>query len=526
MIAKIRKRGDKFYMAIAVAVLLTISLVSAGLLGVVTGAFAKDEDNNTAAINPPQIVDVKSVPMSLAMDATIDKNDSGWGKRDQKKLFTLPPFPFSCASNAVNPSYSATQGYNASSAVTLTINGYSAGLGALAFKENIDKPGRCVGGNTSVTTSAVNGLGTEAVLVTSRRAGITNQSIVWRRGDVISYLSSEGGDPVEFAKIIDRNLSSNISGKCVNENSTIADIKRTVWSSQYEGYRVPDSVLITKASLPKVPATDEKLYEVTAIPSGQVEVVTVSAPAVPTHPVWPKLPASVTAPQLPKSPAPEAPFKKDVIVTKEDVDGPGCGWVFTGTGQPTFDKAVTDANNESTKAAAKIQLESESSAWSKSVLEYWKATKVFTEQSKAYSEYATKVTEVSVAWAGIQQKWDTYNANMLYYNQTVADNTAFLANQKTAQTDYDSKLEQCKLQDERQEQERNKPTPSPSPTATAGPEPTGSPTATPTATPTPTSEPVPTIQCPPSKPVILSQEAPKIVEKPQPPANPIPESER
>ena len=529
MINKLRNKSDRFWLAVPVASLMVISAATTGIVGFATGMFTPAEAASQTAITPPKIVNVQSVPMSLAMDTTVDKNDSGWGKRDEKKVFSQAPFPFSCASNVVNPSYSVSQGFNADgAALGLTINGYSAGLGALAFQENVDKPGRCVGGNTYVVTSPINGLGTEAVMVNSRRGSISSQTVVWRRGDIVGYLNTDNGNPVEFAKVIDRNLESNIAGKCLDEKSALDDAKRTVWSGKYDGYKVSDKVSIAKADLPKIPSTDDpKLYEVTPIPSDHQALTAVNVPDVPSYPVWPKLPTSVALPVLPKAPAANPPTEKQVTITKEDTNGPGCGWDFTGTVRPTFDAQAVSAANDDLKRSATAALTKESSDWSGSVLAYWKANKIFSDQAKVYTAYSDQVNVVSTAWAGIAHQWDTYNANMAIYNKSVDDNQKFLADQKSAQDSYNSKLDQCRIQDSQvKPQSDPTPTPSASPTATANPTGTPAPTVTPSASPSPSPSPTPTIQCPPTKPAILSQEAPKVLDKPQPPTNPIPANER
>lgn len=462
-------------------------------------------------------------PAAKAIDKTFTTLPAGWTQRGNQLKSVTPPFPLSCMTDGLQPSYSVSQQFN--NGLTVSISSFPAGSGAVAMEAQLKQSGKCVGNTTYVSNAAVDGIGVQATTIFVRRGIATSQTTVFRRGDTIGYVLSDGGSSVDPAKAVDGALAAAMGGQCVNEKSTTAEASRSLWSGvTFTGWKKSTDVTIPQRAVPAV--KDEKTYTATSLPAEVEQVADYDQPAKPSYPVWPLMPAVVEKPTMPTSPSNEPPMKSAIEIRVPDEQGPGCGWEFTGTVSPEYDTAAIDASNDELKIKEVASLNKKADEWSASVTEYWKAVSAYKKASVVYNKYRDDSVAVAEQWAPITKSWDTYNANLANYNDSVAARDNFLARQAAASKSYDDEVNRCNAP-----MPTPTPTPTPTPSATATPNPsaTASPSASPTPTPTilPMSDKQPVREgCPAVRPVILDQTAPELLPKPTEPANPIPADKR
>lgn len=517
------------------AIPLTVVLA----IGVSGSAFVWNATHpeQTAVQAPPaeaSTVEWSATPAAEVIRTTFAAIPKDWTRRGEQLSSVTPPFPLSCNVGGVQSAYSVSQQYN--NGTTVAIASYTAGTGALAFKTQHDKSGQCVENNTYVSNVAESGIGTEAFTIQVRRGAATSQTTVFRRGDLIGYVLVDGGASASPARVVDGLLSKTVGSQCVDENSTVNDAKRTLWSGEpFTGLLIDNDAFIEAWKVPTIPAGAS--YTATPLPAKVDQVAAVTLPTVPDYPVWPKLPDEKKAPELPKSPDATHPTKKTVQIRVADNNGPGCGWSFTGTVAPVFNEAEVKASNDTIISTAKTELEKGAADWSKSVLAYWEALDQYTKATKDYEQYRTDVIKVTDAWKTIHEQWKVYYTQLADYDNAVKSRDDLIARQKAAQQSYNAAVEVCNAPE---------PSPQPVPTKTAAPAPTTppatqspSPTATPvpTATPTPStvapqmdrttvSVPVVRAGCPAERPEVLDEKVPDMPTAPTKPENPIPKDKR
>lgn len=465
-------------------------------------------------------------PAAKVVDQTFASLPKTWTARGNQLKSVTPPFPLSCMTDGVQPAYSVSQQFN--NGLTVAVSSYTAGAGAVAMDAQLKASGKCVQNNTYVSNAAVDGIGTQATVINVRRFGATSQTTVFRRGDLVAYVLSDGGASVDAAKAVDGVLKAAIAGQCIDESSTPADAARSLWSGvTFIGWQQPVDVTIAKRPVPAV--TDKTQYVATAIPADVQPVDVFEQPKKPSYPVWPLMPAVVTVPTVPTAPSAEPPAKSSIQIRVPDEKGPGCGWAFTGTVSPDYDKNSIEAANNDLKAKAVLALNKSADEWSDSVTAYWKQVSTYRKAVEAYSKYRDDSLAVAAKWEPITKLWDTYNANLAIYNDAVTAREKFVAKQADASKSYDDEVKRCNAPD---------PSPSPSPSPTSTPSSSSAPTPSATASPAPTAN--PTVEpiapmsnktvvkpgCPATRPVILDQTAPELPTKPVEPPNPIPADKR
>jgi hypothetical protein len=464
-------------------------------------------------------------PAAKAIDKTFSSLPATWTPRGNQLKSVTPPFPLSCMTEGLQPSYSVSQQFN--NGLTVAVSSFTAGAGAVAMDAQVKDSGKCVQNNTYVSNAAVSGIGTQATTISVRRGGATSQTTVFRRGDIIAYVLSDGGASGDAAKAVDGVLQAALAGQCIDESSKPADASRSLWGGvTFTGWQKSTDVTIPRRAVPAV--TDKTQYVATAIPADIQPVVEYEQPEKPSYPVWPLMPTVVPTPTLPAAPNVDPPMKSTVDIRVPDEKGPGCGWDFTGTVSPAYDNASIESANNDLKVKAVAELTKNADAWSASVTAYWKEISAYRKAAEAYAKYRDESVAVAAKWEPIAKLWDTYNANLAIYNNAVTEREQFIAKQASASKSYDEEVKRC-----------NAPEPSPSPTPTPSSSPTTapSPSATPTPSPTPTATMAPmsskTVMmpsvrsgCPANRPEILDQTPPELPTKPVEPPNPIPADKR
>lgn len=479
-----------------------------------------------------------ATPAADVIRASIAAVPQSWTRRGEQLTSVTPPFPLSCNVGGIQSAYSVSQQYN--NGTTVELSSYTAGTGALAMQYQKDHARDCVDKNTGITVTSFGEAGTEAFTIQARRGVATSQTTVFRRGDIIGYVLVDGGNSTDATKTVDHLVADAMGDQCVNQNSGIDDASRTIWSGlSFTGLLKDTSVSIGNWSLPSVPAGSS--YTATPVPdTATPQVQAVTMPKVPDYPVWPLLPAEKPQPKLPVAPADKAVTDKTIKTRVKDEQGPGCGWVFTGTVAPVFDENGINTANEAAVNSAKEELTKGAEDWSKSVLTYWQGLATYKKDVEAYEKFRADVMSVDAAWEPIRKEWKAYDTDFANYQNAVHDRDDFVARKDAAQKSYDAAVAVCAAPDP-----SPSPSPSATPTPTATPSPSSSPSITPSA-PAPTASPsvtpqalgtldmdravmaVPMVKegCPAVKPAILSEDAPAVPTAPEKPKNPVPEDKR
>jgi hypothetical protein len=472
-------------------------------------------------------------PAMKILTASLNTPPAGWQGTGEILASPQAPYPYSCPSNGVNPVISLSKGFTFNGRpVQLLLSVYGTGLGVQGLADRFNGAAVCAGRDASYGMSALSGIGAESYVANTAKAGTATKTVIWRYGDIAGYLITDPSNPDSYglAKSFNDLLMQNLHGACLSPDISDTDLGRTPWSGKpFVGYFVQKNVEIPKLPLPAVPTTEVPAYKATPIPAPTLTVKDVTLPTQPTdYPVWPMLPTPLTKPVSPVAPSPTAPFQKDVQVPAKDVNGPGCGWAFTGTTPPVYDSSQEQSKIDAAVTKTQSELTMSAKQWQTSVLDYWKNYSQFSQNVPAWNSYADQVQAVTDAWNIIAHNWDTYNANKRDYDALVASRNAFLKEQADANTQYQKDLAQCQQQDadaaakaaadkKAADDAKNNPSPTASPT----PDPTATTSPTPSASPTPTP-----ITCPVVKPDILNQTAPDAPVAPTPPADPRPANAR
>lgn len=526
-----------------IAALVISGLAIAGMNHFGWPIFPKEQVVEQAPEAPEQVSSQWSVsPAANVLKKSLTTPPKGWETKGNLLDSPQSPYPFSCVTEGINPVMSFAQNFKAKGTeVQIMTTAYTAGLAEAGLEDKINRASSCAQG-----TYATYELSTfeQAYQVNVSMSGQRTKTIVFRTSDVVVYViadisnSNIGSIATEFYN----HLQKGLTGVCAANEYSGDELNRSLFSGEeFKGYFTKSQVILPKVDLPKISEDDN--FKAVKIGSPTTSLKSVELPEKPTaYPVWPELPAAVDKPEKPKTPAKEGPTTKNYDRKAEDSKGPGCGWAFTGSTAPAFDKEAADTENDAKKQSTEAALVKDAEQWQKDVLAYWENYEKYQTQAPKWNAYVADVNEVKSAWATIEANWNVYYGAKARWDAEVDAREDFLARQKAAQESYDNAVAVCEAWDKEQaekdkedrkaaKEEAAKASESPSPSATpTAPtegekgEETAEPTPTPTPTPTEDEEPAP--NCPAPRPAILDQQAPTVGEEPSKPADPRPVSER
>ena len=477
--------------------------------------------------DPVTVLNLEDSPAAAVLNNVLAAAPAEWSRSGSQQASVAAPFPFSCATPGTAPALSQGQDYTVDGQpVQVVLTAHTAGLAAEAMKlQNAGIRG-CKLDTDFVSQVTTGGLGAEAYTATARRGGATASIITFRRGDVLGYVTSSSRGAADVtAHGIDGLLGDQLAGVCVSEQSVAADASRSLWAQlAYSPYQADKGVTVTDPGLPKVPANaDYQARDLTAPAPAPVAAVT---PATkPEYPVWPAMPAAVPRPGTLTVPAPDSPHTTSIKIPAEDVDGPGCGWAFTGMTGPAFDADAAKTTTKKAVDGTKASLTAAVKAWSTSVLDYWAAYDKQAADVAAYDSYAATVTQVNAAWDAISRQWATYRANLAAWQKQVDTRAKFVTDQAAAQASFDDAVAACETVTGAGSEPGATSAPTPSPSGTATPQPTSAPKPKALSE---TDKKRAIAECVVSveRPAILDQAPPFVGPEPVKPADPRPENAR
>ena len=539
-----------------------IVIVGATVLGVSAAGVPILGRGPTVAAPPPAaptarpVVAVTQTPAHQSFTTLLNSSpNSAWQPVGQISWNAGTPYDEQCGRpTGVGPSVAGSRVYQAAGGqVMVSVMAYSAGLGAGAFQDWQHQLTSCSGASTysvpgPASSGAASSASTDALVVWGTNVrGAATASLVWRRGDILSWVNASrslgntlGTKSLQF----DQLLLESVAGSCKTVDSVMADAARSPWLApkDFTGLINQVPIAVPHAPWPTLPpgATPvAQTYSPEPVPS-------ISYPSRPADPVWPnELPTPVAAPETPIQPT-LPPSATSVPSRAPDPTGPGCGWAFTGQVPPTYDQVQQQALAQGLADQARALLEQGQQKWQSDTLSYWQQVPGFSQQLQAFLVYAAAVRDVALQWDSITAQRDAYDVAVRQYNDALAAQQQFIADQQQAQAAYNAALVACENAPIYTPVPLPTPTPTPTPTITsetptpaptdstgANPIDTSSPTEVPTGptvipTPTDTSTPSPTptqpgpVGCPPVRPAILDQEIPTLPPVPVAPADPRP----
>lgn len=509
----------------ACAVVAGVSLAGLHALGL-----TRTEPPAAAAAPEKAAVTVLSLedsPAANVLNQVLAAAPAEWNRSGSQQASVAAPFPFNCATPGTAPALSQGQDFTVDGQpVQVVLTAHTAGLAAEAMTlQNAGIRG-CKLDTDSVSQAVTAGLGSEAYTATARRGGATATITTVRRGDVISYVTSSSRAAADTtARTLDGLLAGQLASVCVAEQSSAVDATRSLWAqATYQPFQADKTVDVKDPGLPKVPA--DATFEARDLSAPAPAPVAAVTPATkPEYPVWPAMPAAVPRPGTLTVPAADSPHTTSIKIPAEDVDGPGCGWAFTGMAGPAFDEAAAKATTKKSVEDTKVSLTSGVKTWSKSVLDYWAAYDKQAADVAAYDSYAATVTQVNAAWDAISRQWATYRANLAAWQKQVDTRAKFVTDQAAAQASFDDAVAACETVTGAGSEPGSTSAPTPSPSGTATPQPTSAPKPKALSE---TDKKRAIAECVVSveRPAILDQAPPFVGPEPVKPADPRPEGQR
>lgn len=444
-------------------------------------------DNQPSAAAPaPVTLTPAASDAAVAIDAMFDQIDTAWSPQGRRVSAAGLPHPLTCVTPAPGLSVSQTYRTKTGSDAQVTVTSYAAGMGAFVFAALADKTAGCKPSSTSMTVTPNTGVGAGSSRFTIAWSGNRATIEVVRRGDVLTFVATTKTAP-GTVKAVDAVVAAKMS-RCALQDSKPSDAYRNLVAakSNYEPYTKPEKVTRDPATLPTPPAG----VKAVKVPAKTFRVPVVTRPEPRPYPVWPDMPQNREVPVAPKAPEPQktATTFKSLV---EDVTGPGCGWSWMASAAPEFDAAAANATNDKRFEKATNRLAKDEDRWLGEVVNYWVAYADYRSDVIGYREYADTVAQTVKAWEVIDGQWATYWAEHDAWTNRKNARDRFDEEKTTAKDAYDDLLGQCAELDD---------TP-PDPDA---------------------ETPEPDIACPPERPAILDQKAPKVGKEPTKPKNPRP----
>lgn len=377
-------------------------------------------------------------------------------------------------------------------------------------------------------------------------------SSVWQRGDVLFSVAGTSFDKVKaLASEYDKEAQSILDGVCLHLDVKTSDSQRSPYyePETYTGWNKGRKVKLSTKTNGLHPGILSGTQVITGNgqPLGQVRrnlefgknisVPSWTAVVLPTKPLPPfdgELPKPVPQPEAAPLPPVKRPTSSIIPERIKDLEGPGCGWAFTGQTAPLWDDVREKERADTEEAKAQKKLRADYKAYLAERAEYLDAWTEYYDSIMDYRAYAKEVKNVAKTWDELNANRAEYKVLLDEYWKSVERHDDFLKKQEAAQEEYNKAVLVCTVQQEEELRRTEEETPP----ATDEP-PVTPPTATPpTATPPPTSPPPtppasddepkkpkkPKLKCPPKRPAILDKEAPEILPIPETPAFPLPDA--
>ncbi|MGK3708762.1 hypothetical protein [Arthrobacter sp. IK3] len=528
----------------AVAFISAAATLAAALIGF--PAITDDGSTGAGTVELEETVAAswRDTPATIALTGLLQNPPRGWKANGDLQSAVVAPLPYSCPVQNSAASTSLARAFTIDGhRVRVTVQAYTAGLGAEALAQMHAGAQRCAGTEGAVAQSPIYGAdkpGPDAAVASVSHGGQRSAVASFRSGDVIAFVSGQNSQVlVDAAVQLKGPLDTALQGVCADISSTPKDASRSPFSlAGYSQFTRPVTVRIPDVGLPSTdpspsaspsaPASPQSTQpsEEPAAPSYPVPApVIADAPAEPMaepdFPVWPLMPEALPFPEAPKAPASEAPTARSFPVPADDKAGPGCGWSFTGQKAPGFDADAALASEKQQSEQALKDLKADAKTWQGDVLAYWKSYDAYKKDAEKYKKYAAEVAETNRAWSAIVDKWDKYYELKAEYDEYVAERDAFLERRDAARAEYDEQVKACL-----------RPLPPEAGTPLV-PEPgtdTPAPDPSPSASPSPSATQLPAQErrlqsrpgCPAEKPEILSEAVPLVPKEPLKPADPRP----
>lgn len=402
----------------------------------------------TTEAKVPTVVDYTKTPAGEVMDKFFQDLQGKWQAGSTVVHSAGLPHPLDCVTPA--PSLSDSQAFQADGMdVQVTFAAYPAGVGAESYRRLKDETIDCKPSDTAIYPAPVNDLGVEAHTLTTYWASNGIETTVYRRGDVLIFVASAASqDPIPAARITDRVLKKYLTKEvCYNETSGLRAQLRNAFFSGDDFTGLEKIETLTTQALPN-PVIPEELattgVKETSLPARSKKLEEVQLPATTdAYPLWPELPKPVKKPKKPAVPA-DQKISDTATVRMPDDEGPGCGWAFLTTVEPTYDTEAIDAENKRLLAAVQVALDADGPRWQAEVLEYWTSWATYRKEVRAYRAYSEEVRLVANAWNLIHADWSRYYTAHANWEVNERNRKAFLAAQETAREQWPIQKQACK----------------------------------------------------------------------------------
>ena len=285
------------------------------------------------------------------------------------------------------------------------------------------------------------------------------------------------------------------------------------------------------------------------VSSLRIDEIAMSGINMPESPLpqdFPSLPTEkVTKPELPQEIENRDDFTSDAVYNIADMNGPGCGWAWSGQKPPIYNNTELEINKNSTIVTEQNRIDEEAQQYVDQKNNWAFNTALIMPSINEWNEYVYDVNTVHEKWNWLnlerEKLYDPWHEYVEEYN----DWESFDQRKSDALSKYNEDLQKCMDKQEeylawdkewgdlyaQQESEKNQPnppvTPEEAPEPTEPSEPTENPTDSPTTTPEPTVEPSPPVDIPeppencsvlPPRPSIIDQEKPAEPQAPSIPA--------
>lgn len=407
---------------------------------------------------------VTPIPALTDLTAALTSGPDGWAGEGKLTSGASLPTVATCVPSPITPVVTVSRGFTVPSAqVTVTLAAFVAGAGAAVFdSQQAGIPGCPVpGGSSTVAAGPADGPGTASFTVATSQAGSMTNTVIWRRGDVLAYLS--GSVPTTEDGLVgamDEALQHALGNDCADQGSLATDAVRDPFAvikrSDFKGLTVDQGINQVPTPLPSpTQLPGSAAVSGAASPAGSVQVSIgplgvalatpspATTPSRPPWPVYPPLPTELPVPPAPSVPASEPPTHAPLRESQVDSVGPGCGWAFTGMLPPVPPTVLSAATLAAKRAALQPLLARDQAKWQSSVNAYWVAYTAYIGEVQNYATYTDQVNQVSAAWAVIDSQWTTYLTLKAAYQQMVTDRKNFLTAQAAAQQDYAASQALC-----------------------------------------------------------------------------------
>lgn len=248
-------------------------------------------------------------------------------------------------------------------------------------------------------------------------AKITDESVDYDKGRLMTYgdsivsIIASGDLKTKLVDTLQKKTIDNLTiTNCVALNESVDDAKRSFYydRNSFVGYMktetVKQAVTLLEPSAPQILTGSSSMSQAMSTVYKDPKAQAVATPQDPLPSgMTTSLPTAPSIPsinEIPSKPATE----KTITYQVADLDGPGCGWKWSGQAVPKFQEQTLEKSHKVLVSNAKTEIKNNAQQYNQQVIDWSKQTALALAFTTKWDDYTNKTNTIYASWNDLNNK--------------------------------------------------------------------------------------------------------------------------